>query len=309
MRVLFTGASSFTGFWFTRTLAAAGHELCCTFTRDGVKKYAGDVRGERVGQIVGSVRPEWNCCFGDDRFLTAIAEWRPDILCHHAANVTDYKSLDFDYHGALARNTHRIREVLSALDRVGCCRLVLTGSVFEAGEGEGSDGLPSFSPYGLSKALTSTTFHYFCHERRFKLGTFVIPNPFGPWEEPRFTSYLARTWSEGNTASVRTPIYVRDNIHVSLLAAAYGEFIVGLTEHPGFVKLNPSGYVETQREFAERVAREFRARTNWQCELEFSEQTDFSEPLVRHNSQPVDGAEFGWNESQAWDAFADWYAS
>lgn len=309
MKILFTGASSFTGYWFTKTLVAQGHEVCCTFTRGDATQYEGDVRGERVAQFVDSVRPVWSCCFGDDRFLESIADFRPDILCHHAANVTDYRSLDFDYQSALARNTYRIRDVLSALDGAGCCRLVLTGSVFEAGEGEGSDGLPSFSPYGLSKALTSTTFNYFCHERRFKLGTFVIPNPFGPWEEPRFTSYLARTWRDGKVAGVRTPLYVRDNIHVSLLAAEYQRFIAGLTEHPGFVKLNPSGYVETQQEFAERMAKEFRGRTGLTCELQFAEQTDFTEPLVRNNTQPVDGLALGWDESAAWDSFAEWYSS
>jgi UDP-glucose 4-epimerase len=102
-------------------------------------------------------------------------------------------------------------------------------------------------------------------------------------------------------------MYVRDNIHVSLLSVAYQRFVTGLTEQPGYIKLNPSGYVETQREFAERMAREFRARTEMQCKLEFGEQADFSEPLVRHNNQPVDGAKFGWSESAAWDEFARYY--
>ena len=31
MKILFTGASSFTGFWFARALAAAGHEVVATF--------------------------------------------------------------------------------------------------------------------------------------------------------------------------------------------------------------------------------------------------------------------------------------
>ena len=29
MRILFTGASSFTGYWFVRALAQTGHEVVC----------------------------------------------------------------------------------------------------------------------------------------------------------------------------------------------------------------------------------------------------------------------------------------
>jgi nucleoside-diphosphate-sugar epimerase len=29
MKILFTGATSFTGYWFVKTLAAAGHQIVC----------------------------------------------------------------------------------------------------------------------------------------------------------------------------------------------------------------------------------------------------------------------------------------
>ena len=40
----------------------------------------------------------------------------------------------------------------------------------------------------------------------------MIPNPFGPYEEPRFMAYLMKTWLKGEVARVQTPRYVRDNI-------------------------------------------------------------------------------------------------
>ncbi len=54
---------------------------------------------------------------------------------------------------------------------------------------------------------------------------FVIANPFGPFEEPRFGAYLVNTWRKGEVAEVRTPRYLRDNIHVDLLALAYAKFV------------------------------------------------------------------------------------
>ena len=33
MKILFTGASSFTGMWFARALASAGHDVVATFRK------------------------------------------------------------------------------------------------------------------------------------------------------------------------------------------------------------------------------------------------------------------------------------
>ena len=85
-----------------------------------------------------------------------ISEGGWDLLCHHAADVTNYKSPDFDAVGAVQNNTRNLVTVLQALKSAGCGKSVLTGTVFEGGEGAGSQGLPDFSPYGLSKALTAS---------------------------------------------------------------------------------------------------------------------------------------------------------
>jgi UDP-glucose 4-epimerase len=103
-------------------------------------------------------------------------------------------------------------------------RVVVTGSVFEPGEGEGDEALDAFSPYGLSKSFTAETFRYLCRRQGASFGKFVIPNPFGPFEEERFTTSLVRSWRRGERPTVRTPDYTRDNIHVSLLSLAYADF-------------------------------------------------------------------------------------
>ena len=47
MKILFTGGSSFTGFWFIRELAAAGHEVTAVF-RKRAEEYSDEVRRQRV---------------------------------------------------------------------------------------------------------------------------------------------------------------------------------------------------------------------------------------------------------------------
>jgi hypothetical protein len=139
------------------------------------------------------------------------------------------------------------------------------------------------------------------------MAKFVIPNPFGPWEDARFTTYLARTWAAGQVAAVRTPDYIRDNIPVSLLTSAYINFAEQISSGAPYSKFNPMGYVESQGAFADRVAREMRSRTNWNCGLDLAVQTAFDEPHERMNIDPLDAQKLGWNESAAWDELAEYY--
>ena len=95
MKVLITGGSSFTGYWFLREFASAGHDVYATFTRSGIDDYD-DLRAIRVGEALKYCTPVWNCSFGDEVFLDLIKRgggW--ELLCHHGAFVQDYKSSNF----------------------------------------------------------------------------------------------------------------------------------------------------------------------------------------------------------------------
>ncbi|MBV9859311.1 MAG: NAD(P)-dependent oxidoreductase [Alphaproteobacteria bacterium] len=311
MRILFTGASSFTGFWFVRELAASGHRVVAAFRGDG--RYDG-IRAERTRLLRECCEPRFGCAFGSDAFLDLVRSEAGafDVLCHHGAEVGDYRSPDFDPYRAAALNLYRLPEAMRALKERGCARLVLTGSVFEQQEGAGSAPARAFSPYGLSKGLTAAAAAFYAEREGFTFEKFVIPNPFGPYEEPRFTSYLMRSWLKGETARVQTPRYVRDNVPVGLLARAYAGFVAGPPQsapEPGAVRrLNPSFYPESQGAFAERVRREAAARLGLPCGLELGEQRDFPEPAVRINTDLLDPDALGWNEAEAWDAFVAFYA-
>lgn len=316
MKILMTGASSFTGCHFVRRLSDAGHTLTATFTRDRGSSYMDEPRRHRVAMASDAAIPVWGCRFGDEAFLELCRRERFDAICHHAAEVTDYKREDFDVPAALAANTRRAREVFEALAAGGCRRVVLTGSVFEGGEGAGSEGLPHFSPYGLSKSLSNQALRFHAERAGFHVDKFVVTNPFGPYEEPRFTSFLIKSWAKKQTPIVKTPAYVRDNIHVDLLAASYAAFVADPPEAPkasdahvapGFRRLTPSGYVETQGAFAERFAAAMRERLGLPCELELAKQTEFPEPKVRLGVDVPDADALGFDESAAWDELADYY--
>ncbi|MBS4167670.1 NAD(P)-dependent oxidoreductase [Parachlamydia sp. AcF125] len=304
MRILFTGASSFSGMWIVKQLVAQGHRVTAIFKRP-LADYFG-IRGQRVQAVLPICNPVFNCTFGSQKFLEQIeneSSW--DLFCHHAADVTNYKSPEFDVGKAVANNVFHLKHVLEAFSRKHCKRVLLTGTVFEQNEGEGVHPLKAFSPYGLSKGVTSDIFRFYTEQLSMKLGKFVIPNPFGPYEEVRFTTYLIQKWFKKEVAMVSHPAYIRDNIHVSLLAKAYAQFAENLSDEAGFEKFNPSGYVESQGDFTSRFAAELRSRLGLPCEYELLMQTDFREPKERYNTGLLHDLE--WSEQKAWDELASFY--
>lgn len=306
MKVLLTGATSFTGTWFARALGEAGHEVVMPL-RSAASAYAG-VRAARVAQLSRWGRVVSAGEFGSPEFLAWLdSEHGWDVLAHHAAQVGDYRRPDFDVPGALAANTREIDRVLGIMMDRGCRRIVVTGSVFEPGEGAGSDGLPAFSPYGLSKAITSQVIAYYARRRGLEFGKFVIPNPFGPFEEPRFVAYLMKNWANGATPSVNTPDYVRDNVHADLLAACYRAFLERRGPLATATRVSPSGYVESQGRFTERLAEAMRPRLGLPCAVTLATQRDFSEPMIRLGTDPARSVVPDWSEDHAWDQLAAHY--
>ncbi len=290
-----TGGSSFTGLWFARELKARGHELTLTLRR-GRGEYEG-IRGRRVNLLEALGHCVYGTRFGDPTFLELLqGGW--DLLALHGAEVTNYRSTKFDVAAALASNVHSASEVfLRDIPRV-----IVTGSLFEGGEGAGSDGLPDINPYGLSKRLTSEVLKFYARRSGVRFQKFVIPNPFGPFESERYTGYVIESWRRGTVPECHTPGWVRDNIPVQLLARAYAWCCEEGPDHFG-----PSGYVERMGEFVARMARELSPRLGVACPFICSGEPALGQPAVRIN---VDSCDFlPWSESRWWDELADFYLS
>lgn len=299
MQIVFTGATSFTGMWFVKKLAEKGHKTTSLIQRDRTL-YEG-LRLERLKQVEEVSTPIFNAPFGSDVFLNALENLpQIDIFCHHAADVTNYKSPDFDVAKALGSNTYNTKKVLEILSKKGCKQFILTGSVFEPDEGAGSENLRAVSPYGLSKGVTSDYFEYFVPLYKMTFRKFVIPNPFGPYEEVRFTTFLAQKWLKDEIPPVTQPSYVRDNIPVTLLADAYAYFV-----ESHLPQMNPSYKPEIQGNFVKRFADNIKPFLNKPCQFELKVQTDFSEPVERINTDSVLNLPF--DEKAFYKLLSDFY--
>ena len=296
MRVLLTGASSFSGMWIAEALAAAGHEVVAV-QRGGA--YADPLRQARMDRVAKAARVVTDAPFGSDAFLAVLND-RFDVIGLHGAEVGDYKSPDYDMPAAVASNTLNAEAVFAA---AGGARVVLTGTVFEPGEGQGTEPLVSFSPYGTAKALTGQRMQATAEAAGLAVSKFVIPNPFGPWEERKFQRLVMTRWSRGEPVHIDQALYVRDNIPVDLLALAYTATCEGVFG----AYCAPSCYAESVGAFFERMAREVRPRTGWDCPLTLADAQEFREPENRTNRTRLDVAALGWSEARFWDAYADHY--
>jgi nucleoside-diphosphate-sugar epimerase len=297
MRVLLTGASSFSGMWIAEALASRGHEVVAV-ARGGA--YADPLRQARMDRVAAVAEIVTDAPFGSDAFLDLLKARRFDVLGLHGAEVGDYKSPTYDMPAAVASNTLNAE---AAFDAAPGARVVLTGTVFEPDEGQGTEPLVSFSPYGTAKALTGQRMQATAEAAGLTVSKFVIPNPFGPWEERKFQRLVMTRWSRGEPVHIDQALYVRDNIPVDLLALAYAATVEGRFG----AYCAPSCYAEPVGAFFQRMAREVRLRTGWDCPLTLAGTQEFKEPADRTNRTQLDKAALGWSEAAFWDAYADHY--
>ena len=299
-----TGASSFTGSALANGLTGAGYEVHAAL-RAPSGAYEG-VRTDRVDALSANIIVHFGVSHATQSLSRLITELRPDTLIVHAHPMDGFKNADYPVLSAVGEMTDRIPEQLDALAGGGGAHVVYSGSYYEPSAGVGTFPHPAVSPYGLSKAMVYELFRMHAEQRGLGMRKVVIPNPFGPGEDGRFGNYLAREWAAGKTPVIQTPYYVRDNIPVQELVARYVNYVSHLDV--ATQELRPSGYIETQGEFARRMAREIGVRLGHPLGVDQRENAPHPEPLVIANdsSRSVDFAE---HESAYWDSYAEGFLS
>jgi nucleoside-diphosphate-sugar epimerase len=311
LRIFFTGASSFTGFWFAQTLVRAGHRVTCLFTQQNLDGYSA-IRKQRVKLLVGEagIRPIWSAPLASAQIPDVLEAYGPwDVFCHHAADVRNYKSPDFDPLIAAANAVEGLDRALGAFRKHGGQSLICSGTYFESGQGTEGKSAPAFSPYAVSKTLANELARFYAHRRGITVTKFIMANPFGPYEERGFTTYLAKSWLNGEVPRVETPNYLRDNVPVTVMAEQYAQAVDTSLHAPTYRETAPSGYTGSQGEFALEFATNLRPFLG-SCPLRMAAQEAFFEPYSRMNS--AQGKRPDWThaaKARFWRELSDFYLS
>ncbi|MFE6965599.1 NAD-dependent epimerase/dehydratase family protein [Agromyces sp. NPDC057679] len=299
VRLLMTGATSFSGAWMARACAEAGIEVHAAIRSDRAA-YDG-VRSHRLAMLGGSVTLHPGAVHRAGALAALIAEVGADVVGYHGYPMEGFRSPDYDALGAAAALTADLDAELAAAADAGSA-IVYTGTVYEPGPVAGAEARAAVSAYGLSKRVAYERLRLAGSRAGVPVHRFVIPNPFGPLEEGRFGNHLATAWGRGETPVVRTPRLVRDNIPVRELAVRYAAFV--LAGDGRAASLEPSGYIESQFGFAGRLAEAVGVRLGRVLPLEALWDAPVEEPLVVVNDGRT-SASFAANESAYWDEYAE----
>lgn len=304
LRVLLTGASSFTGYWIAHALAERGHEVVAPLPREE-SAYEG-VRAERVALLADVADVLFDAPVGSGRLLDCIAEQNTiDVLCVHHAVVGEYRSAEFDAASAVRHATEGAHRITEAAAAKGARAALLTRSVFEAGQGLGSDSR-AIGLYAVAKTATVGVWAEHARRAGLERAEFTVTNPFGPYEEPRLVNFLVKTWAAGGTPTLRAPWWVRDNIPVALMAADYVACVERAASGAALRRV-PSHMVASNLEYARRVGEALSQRMNMACPVGIDAVLDSGEPHVRIGVDRVEWSDHGIEEETFWDDYAAYY--
>ena len=293
-RILFTGASSFSGLHLIIALSRAGHKVIASCTKPS-HAYQ-EIRLQRLEILNSYCHLVYEVSFGTPSFLQLIAENPVDIFCHHAGYTNNYKSFDYDIHTAFSSQTHNLLLVLQTLQKQGLQCVIVTSSIFEGDHCIIKGGFAPFSPYGLIKKHIFESFALYGQHLGIPVHRFIIPNPFGAYDNPqKLPTYLYMQWFQNYIVEVQTPQYIRDNICVELLAKVYQNWLESLPSHSQNQVLAPSGRVSSMKDFVGWLANIFQQHFGWSCKYYCKPQIHFPQPLLLINPTPAQKL-VSWNE-------------
>lgn len=284
--VLLTGASSFTGFWFAKELKLKGFNVFCPLPRSE-NDYNG-IKAKRIDNIKRDVTFIFNSPLGENKF-NDLLEKPFDILCLHGAHVQNYESPKFELLNSLNCNLNEIEFILKKSFFNGCKTVLWTSSIFEDVLDNNDENTDYYKvpwlKYALSKKTSYTIVKHLSISMGFNFVRFVIPNPFGPFEDQKLCFHLTKSLMQGSDFIVKTPDYLRDMIHIENLAEIYVKQILHSRELSIFKECRPSEYRMKIFDFAKLLTSKYNQFYNAEYEIEKMKQEIFNEPIELLNGE------------------------
>ena len=281
-KIIFTGASSFTGYHFIRELNEKNIKvnILFSFKRENIK-YFNYNKIIRIKYLMSNNNCFYDCTYGNKKFIKILLGFKNiDYFCHHFAYTKDYNNNKFDFFKSIKINTNNCEEIISILKKKNLKKYIYTGSYFEPKLEKKMD--TKIGLYGISKKISGDILKIFSDKINLKFIKFIIPNPFGELEdENRLPTIITNTWKKGDCFEIRFPMYIRDYIPVSILRKLYFNFIFSSKRENTF---NPSFAIISNLKFISSLSIQIKKKTGLECKFISKKGLNYSEPLIIKNS-------------------------
>ncbi len=198
MRAIVTGGAGFIGSNLVDRLLADGHEVAVV---DDLS--SGRNRNPHAALHVLDVR---------DPALGALAEqWRPEVICHLAAQISVRKSVDDPVNDA-RHNVEGTVNVLEAARRAGARKVVFASSVAVYGRPAvipvpGDAATDPRSPYAASKLSGEVYLSAYSGLYGLEYTTLVLSNVYGPRQSPDGEAGVVAIFTDALLAGKPTVLY------------------------------------------------------------------------------------------------------
>ena len=281
MRLLFLGASSFTGYHFVNKISDnKQNKIYCTLTKN-LNKYK-STRLERI-KLLNKKKNIFfikKVKFGDKKFIKLLSRKKFDIICLHHASTKNYNNdLKFNLNKSIKENTPNIRKVFSKIHNQ--TTIIVTNTIYQK---INEKKYKAVNKYGISKSITYDKIKSICKEFDFKLKSIFITNPWGILEEKKLNYYLINNWLKDKKTFISHPNYIRDNIYIDKLTKYYLKIL-----NSNSTKINyfPSGYCSTNKVFIEAFKIKFEKFFNKKVKIEYANNAKYSQPMSRINGKKI----------------------
>jgi len=280
-KILFTGLSSFTGFYFINQLSNnKNNKIFCILSKN--KKDYDFFKKKRISLISKkkNVNLIFNVKFGDKKFINLLSKEKFNFLCFHHAYTKNYNNdKKFNFKKSLKENLNNVDELFKYINKKS--KIIITNTIFQKIP---KKNYKSINNYGVSKELTYEKLKKLCNFHKIKYKSFFITNPWGIYEEKKLHYYLIENWLKNKEVIIKFPNYIRDNIHIEKLSKEYQKVINSKSEKKEYF---PSGYCSSNKVFIEALRKEFEKYFNVKTKVKYLKRIKGDQPIIRVNGNRI----------------------
>lgn len=188
MKILFTGSSSFTGYYFLKELNKNKIESFAIFSKKK-KTYKKNYQRDILNNKMKYIKPISNVSFGSKKYTNIIKTKKINILCFHHFIVGNLNN-KYNFNSNLKKLLKNIETVVKELSKNKNSSIIYTSSVYQ----KISSNLRYLNDksrvnYGYTKLILSQILRYMCKKYKVKFVNFELQNPIGKFEKKNSLPY------------------------------------------------------------------------------------------------------------------------